>query len=363
MLADVIKQREKERIRISEEEKEKYNHPYKRDTIIYFDNVYVIGGIQTWIQSLGKYYEFSVVYDKGSPERLKFMNDLGIETIRYVGQDIECNTLIYPPFGDPNKIKAKKRILVLHGDYKELKIDKFPEFDEVYSVTEVTAKHFEDLTGVKAGVLHNPVEIIPTTKPLIFGVFSRLSKEKGKWRVQYLINKLKAQNKPFLMLVFTDFPFESDENVVMMKPIMNVSGWIEKCDYIIQLSDTEASPLTVQEALKLGKPVIVTKLPMLEELGINETNAKILEFDMSNLDVEDLWNIPKFKWQEHEWKEWDNIMKKKVFREKYTEEDVQNVAKAIKIHSIEEDKKVEEVVDEIIEESKEKKKKTTKKVK
>lgn len=52
-------------------------------------------------------------------------------------------------------------------------------------------------------------------------------------------------------------------------------------------------------------------------------------------------------------------MKKKVLRErrKITEEEVQAVAKAIKIQAIEEDKEVENVVDEIIEESKEDKKK------
>ena len=122
------------------------------------------------------------------------------------------------------------------------------------------------------------------------------------------------------MLIFTDLPFEyKDSRVVFIKPELNPFGWMSICDYICQLSDTEAGCITVQEGLKLGIPVIITKLPILEEFGINESNAKILEFDMSNLDVDDLWNIPVVKnWKEPISKEWEEIMKKKVFKEKYS---------------------------------------------
>ena len=323
MLADVKKQAEAERKRIAQAEIDKYNKPYKRDTIIYFDYIYNIGGIQTWIQNLGLDYEFSVVYDKADPERLKYFEDLGIETIRYVGQPIECNTLITCIFGKSGEnIKAKRRILSIHGDYKELFLEEAPKHDETIACSKVAAEHWEEVTGEHAEAWYNPIKIVPTIKPLVIGVFSRLSKEKGKWRVQFIIEQLKASGKPFLMVILTDLPFEEkDPRVIFLKPEMNVTGWIQCCDYVAQLSDTEAAPMTVQEALKLGKPLLITKLPMLEEFGINETNAKIYEFDMSNFDLEDLWNIPKVNnWKEPVSKEWSEIMKKRVFREKQAEE-------------------------------------------
>lgn len=40
---------------------------------------------------------------------------------------------------------------------------------------------------------------------------------------------------------------------------------------------------------------------------------------MSNLDIDDLWNIPKVNWHEPVSKEWEDIMKKKVFRERNSE--------------------------------------------
>jgi hypothetical protein len=323
MLADVIKQLKEEQRKLQQEEENKYNHPYKRDTIIYFSVMYKLGGIQTWIQNLSKEYEFSVVYDTGDKERLDYLNSLGIETIKHVGQPIECDTLLTCVFGNSDDIKAKRRILVVHGDYKVLPLEdipNIPKHDEVVAVSKVAAKHFEEVSGEKTRCIYNPVEIFPTTKPLIIGVFSRLSKEKGGWRVKHLIKELKASNKPFLMLIFTDLPFEEDDKrVIFLEPTMNPSGWMEKCDYICQLSDTEAGCLTMQEALKMKKPIIITKLPILEEFGVNESNAKILEFDMSNLDIEDLWNIPKVQWKEPISKEWDEIMKKRVFREKQAE--------------------------------------------
>ena len=320
MLADVIKQREQERKKFIQEENSKYNKHYKRDMIIYFYHLHIIGGIETWMYNLGRRYEFSVVYNSADKNQIERLNNIGVETIKSVGQPIECEKLIFPVFNNPTFINAKKRIAFIHGMYDVLSdLDTLPEFDEIYAVSQGAADAFYKRYGVKPKVLYNYIDVEKKEKPLIIGVFSRLSKEKGKERVIYLLNKFEEKHKPFLLLVFTDLPFEyKDSRVVFINPELNPFGWMSICDYICQLSDTEAGCITVQEGLKLGIPVIITKLPILEEFGINESNAKILEFDMSNLDVDDLWNIPVVKnWKEPVSKEWEDIMKKRVFREKY----------------------------------------------
>lgn len=351
MLADVMKEREKLKQHLIQEDLDQYNRPYKRDVVLYFSYIHIIGGIETWIKNLSKDFTFTLVYDTADKERLEYIKSLGIETIKYVGQSIECDLLIRTLFGNA-QFKAKKTMLFVHGDYSKLDMDDIetiPEYDEIYAVSKVSAEGFEKATGILPKVLYNPVYIDKSIKPLVIGVFSRLSAEKGKKRIEYLIEQLKASNKPFLMFIFTDLPFEIGcKNVVFLNPVMNPSGWMEICDYICQLSDTEAGCYTMQEALKLGKPLIITKLPILEEFGINESNAKIMEFDMSNLDIDDLWNIPKVKWNEPISEEWEDIMKKKVFRERNEEP-----KKEVKIEK-----------EEIKEEKKEEpKKKTTKKVK
>ena len=319
MLADVIKQRDKKRIDEYNKEREKYNKAYKRDTIIYFCEIHVIGGIETWIYNLGKKYEFSVLYDKADEKQLERLHDIGIETIKNVGQEIECNTLLFMLWGNNANIKAKKKYLFIHGIYENIKeVGEIPEYDEIYAVSKTAGDSFYKATGIKPKVLYNPVDIETKQEPLIIGVFSRLSKEKGKNRIIYLLDKLNEQKKEFLMLIFTDLPFDySDSRVVFMKPTLNNIGWMKKCDYILNPSDKEAGSYTLQESLKLGIPLIVTKLGLLDEFGINESNSKILDMDMGNLDIDDLWNIPKFKWSEPISKEWEDIMKKKVFRERY----------------------------------------------
>lgn len=324
MLADVVREKEEMRIKQLELERSAYNHPYKRDTIIYFDHIHTIGGIETWIYNLGKKYEFSLVYDLADEEQLERLKKIGVETIRNVEQQIECNTLIFPVFNDPSFIKAKKRLAFIHGMYDYIKdLPYIPKYDELYAVSQKAADAFYKTYKLKAKVLYNPIEIEEKEKPLIIGVFSRLSKEKGKERITYLLDKFNEKNKSFLMLIFTDLPFEYDDSrVVFIKPELNPFGWMSICDYICQLSSTEAGSITIQESLKLKKPLLITKLPILEEFGINETNAKIFEFDMSNLDIDDLWNIPKvIDWKEPtSEKEWENIMKKKIFREKREKE-------------------------------------------
>ena len=320
MLAEVIKQKEKERQEQLEIERQKYNKPYKRDTIIYFNTIHIIGGIETWIYNLGKRYEFSVVYDKADEEQLKRLESIGIETIKNMGQPIECDTLLFMPHDNNANIKANKKYLFIHGLYNTKKeVGDIPEYDEIYACSKVASEYFEKVTGIKPKVMYNIIDIDTKEEPIILGVFSRLSKEKGKGRIIHLIDKLIENNKQFLMLIFTDLPFDYPDNrVVFIKPTLNNIGWMKKCDYILNPSDTEAGSLTMQEALKLGIPLITTKLDILDEFNINNSNAKILEFDMSNLDIEDLWNIPKVKWSEPISKEWEVIMKKKVFRERRT---------------------------------------------
>ena len=62
------------------------------------------------------------------------------------------------------------------------------------------------------------------------------------------------------------------------------------------LSDSEGFSYGIYESLNLGVPVIVTDLPVLDEIGVNKDNGFILEFDMSNLDVAEIYRkAGKFK--------------------------------------------------------------------
>jgi hypothetical protein len=159
MLADVLKQKEEQRQKEYRSIIERYNKPIKRDTIIYFSYIHVIGGIETWIYNLAKRYEFSVVYDRADEAQLKRLEEIGTETIKNVGQDIECNTLLFCIGGSGN-IKAKRKILFIHGVYKPKDdVDIIPEYDEIYAVSKVAADSFNKLFNIQPKVLYNHVDI------------------------------------------------------------------------------------------------------------------------------------------------------------------------------------------------------------
>lgn len=83
-----------------------------------------------------------------------------------------------------------------------------------------------------------------------------------------------------------------------MKPRYNMSDYIAQADYGVQLSDDESFCLFVQECLKLKVPVIVTDLPVYHEVGITNKEAYFLNLDMSNLDVDKIYNkIPKVNYK------------------------------------------------------------------
>jgi len=333
MLADVLKQKEIERRKNVLLDFDKWNKPVDRKMIIYYDSFHIIGGIETWIYNLATMYEFTVMYRRAYDNQIKRLEDIGCECIKYVGQPVKCDTLIFTLVGHLPNIEARNRKLFIHGEYRTMEeIGTIPKHDEIYAVSEYVGQLFEKVTGIKCKTMYNPVVVNKEEiKPIIIGVFSRLSAEKGKERTKILIDKLVEKNKPFLIIIFTDLPFEyDDKRVIFIDPTLNIHGWMSICTYICQLSDREAASLTLQEGLKLGKPVIVTELPILKEFGINETNAKILDFNMTNLDVDDLWNIPKVNWKEPVSKEWEEIMKKKVFRAIYGFKSIEEEPKVTK---------------------------------
>ncbi|MBR2711241.1 MAG: glycosyltransferase [Bacilli bacterium] len=102
----------------------------------------------------------------------------------------------------------------------------------------------------------------------------------------------------YIWYVFTeDTDAINSPNVVYMKPRLDVSRWIKRADYVIQLSDTEACSYTINEALYRNIPVIVTPLPYLEEIGYKDgKTGYTLKFDCSNLNeiVEKIQKIPSF---------------------------------------------------------------------
>lgn len=116
-----------------------------------------------------------------------------------------------------------------------------------------------------------------------------------------LANALDNANIEYVWYIFTnDDKAINNPNIIYMKPRLDVYKWLAHADYLVQLSDTEACSYSINEALYRNIPVIVTPLPYLKEIGVEDgKNAYIVEFDCSNINevAKRMTTIPKFKFE------------------------------------------------------------------
>ncbi len=283
------------------------------EDIFYFYNINSIGGVETFLYQLAKRFEdrdITVIFNTGDETQVKRLKKY-VRVIKYKNEKIKCkkayfnyNTNII------DNVEANEYIGLIHADYKNIpyKPNTHPKLTKFIAVSETAKKSFEDITGKKCEVIYNPYETEKTKRILNLISATRLTKEKGKDRMVKLGEELNKGGIPYLWIVFTNDIKEIDNpNIVYMKPRLDIIDYVANADYLVQLSSAEAYCYSIVEALSVGTPVITTNLPVLKEIGVNENNSFILDFNMSNLDVNKIYekadkfnfvyNPPKSEWQ------------------------------------------------------------------
>lgn len=279
----------------------------EHDNVFYLTDISEIGGVETFIYEMCKKYQdrdICVVYKSAHPKQLvrlrKFCNcyQLNSETkIKCKIAIINYDSSIIDYLNEDAKVYQ-----VIHADYTNPAYIKIPGDKRVYKYIGIT-KHicetYPKISGYNNIMLgYNPLTIDDNTKTLILVSATRLSRVKGKDRMNKLAQALDKKGINYVWFVFTNDknPLDSP-NVLFMKPSYNISNWINACDYLIQLSDTEACSYSINEALYRNKPIIVTPLPYLEEIGYKDgVTGYTLRFDCNNVDevADKMLNIPKF---------------------------------------------------------------------
>jgi len=274
-----------------------------------------IGGIETFLYEIAKIYknyDLTIYYESGDTDQIKRLKKY-VRVKQYKGEKIKCKTAIfnYQLFGLEN-IEAEEIIQVIHADYKAIKLK--PIIDnrvtKYIAVSKQVANVFEELTGKKCEVIYNPIEVDKPKKVLNLVSATRLTYEKGKNRIIKLGKMLDEQKIPYLWTIFTNDTEKIDNpSIVYMKPRLDIRDYIANADYTVQLSDTEGYCYTIQESLVLGTPVIVTDIPCFKEMGVkNGENAYVLDFDLSNVPINEIYKvIPKFEYRAKENK-WDKYL-------------------------------------------------------
>lgn len=293
---------------------------YNTTNAYYFSRINKIGGIESHLYYIARKYgdkDITVFYREGDDKQIQRLSRF-IRCVQLKKEDkVECDNL-FCCFNREilNQCQAKNKYLVLHGDYndmlqrKQLTRANLPidsRIDQYLGVSQLVCDSWKQATGLDAENIYEPIVLDEAAKPLIFVSATRLTKEKGWERMQKLAQTLNMEGLNYMWFIFTDSPKEPELNMYFLPTRLDITDKLGMADAFVQLSDNEGYCLSVVEALMRKVPVIATKLPVFEELGINDSNAILLNHDMAYIPIEEIKNIRhkkfKYKLPEDRWEE------------------------------------------------------------
>lgn len=267
--------------------------------ILYNNYMSMVGGIETFVYNfcmhLRNDYDITILVERIPDVWVERLRELvNVETD--MGKTYECDTLVMLriPTAIPENVKYKKVIRRIHSrkfyDIKEIPQDA--------DLNVCVSKSVKDDFDLKDAVIINNLSYITAKKTLLLMSCTRIpAPDKGEnvERMRILCRKLEEAGIPFLWLNFSDNELEdAPQNFFNMGSRLDVQNYMQKADYIVQLSSIESFGNTVLEALTLNVPVICTPVSSFFEIGVMDgINAHVVPFDM-DFDAKELLNIPKF---------------------------------------------------------------------
>lgn len=265
--------------------------------VIFYSHVFGLGGTTTYEIELCKKYcgtkDITLYYKTGDYFRISQLSKY-VHCVKWNGEDVECDNFFTNydfTSDDLDHFKSKKYYQVIHCQYITNKV--VPKldyrFDLYICVSYIVMKEYKQLTGLpddKLIVSPNPLTIEDSERkpPLIIGSFTRLAWEKGKPRMERLIQELDRQRVNYVWLIYTDdvHAIESN-NVIYHKPNYDIRNIIAMCDIVAQLSDCEGDCYAIKEGKAIIDKVLITPCKAFFEMGCDESKDIVLDFDMSNL--------------------------------------------------------------------------------
>lgn len=278
--------------------------------IFYISNFNVIGGTEQFIYELTRKYkdlDITVLYKTGHWKQIERIAK-NVRIIKYKGEKVQCKKFFCNYETDIiENVDAEVYTQIIHAMFKTNKIK--PRVNEkitqYFAVSEIAASEWEELTGIKAKVVRNPLQVLEEEKkPVLFLVSAtRLTREKGKDRMEALGRMLNANGIEYLWLIFTNDDSTIDNpNMVYVKPRLNVRNYLSGLKntgnvYGVQLSDCEGDCYFTRECEALGIPVLGTPIKSLKEQNlVDGKNCYYLPFDMQDIDIKRIVNnIPKYE--------------------------------------------------------------------
>lgn len=283
------------------------------NNVFYFSNINSIGGVETFFYYLVKKYkdyDITILYRTGDANQIKRLSKYAL-CIKYTSGKIICKKAFFSYTIDIiDNIDAEEYIQVIHADYIQqgVKPNTHPKITRYIGVSKQVCKNFTKITGLPCELCYNPIEIDTPKKKLKLISATRLTSEKGKDRIVRLADLLDKYEIDYIWDIYTnDKSRIKNPHIRYLEPTLDITSQMVDADFLVQLSSSEAYCYSVVESLVLGKPVIITDLPIYNELGIDENNSIKLDLDFKDIDTSKLYKNYNFIYQPKEDK-WDEIL-------------------------------------------------------
>ena len=293
----------------------------------FFRRLSPIGGIETFLYQLAKTHpksDITFYYKSADINQLKRLSKY-VNCVPYVGQKIKCDKFFcnfnMDPLEDGN-VEANEKILVVHGNYDWLGAEHAPRselIDRVVAVSKDSAEAYTRITGIPCEVCYNPLEVDKPNKVLTLMSATRLDlyseNIKGTARIEKLLEELdrycEEHGTDYYWLMFSTLKPITHPKLIYMEPRLVLSGFQNKVDFGIQLSDNvEGFNYTTHEFLNYGVPMVLTPCNTYKECGITQNMSIFLDFDLSNISqvVEDMFTKSfKFSYKSPK-SDWDKLL-------------------------------------------------------
>lgn len=290
------------------------------ENVFYFRKINTIGGVESFFYYLSKMFKNIVVYyNEADPLQVERLAK-NIEVRKHKGETIKCKRL-FGNYGLDNflpYVEAEEKYFIIHCDYKRNKYASpliYPGFKYI-AVSKLAGESFKEMTGLDYELIYNPIVLekpnVEKKKGLHLISATRLSGEKGAWRILLLSEMLDKAGIKYDWDIYTNKPKKLDHtklspNIHLKDPKLDLTKEMTEATWLVQLSDHEAFGLSVAEALILGTPVIVTDIPAFHEIGCNDSNSIILDLFMTNVDIDKIvegkkpfkYTPPKSNWDKY----------------------------------------------------------------
>lgn len=284
--------------------------PFELGNVFFLHHINQIGGVETFLYQIalkyGKTHDITIMYQTGDGEQVKRYSSL-VRVLRWDGKSrFKCMKLFIGYATDICRFcEADEIYQIIHCDYQAQQIKKpeAPEGTKYLAVCESIIPRNREWLKIEPELCYNPIMIPEERKILRLVSATRLTREKGKERMEALCDILHKADIPFIWTIFTDDVVKiQDNSVVYAPPRLDIIPFIRDADYLVQLSNTEAYSYSILEALCVGTPVIVTPLPLVKDMRIeNGVNGWILPFDMTEVPVDKIYKgLSKFSYTPNE---------------------------------------------------------------